>query len=450
MAHTRRDFIKRGVTFVGAGLVAPRVLLGPAEAFARTASDGRILVIVELNGGNDGLNTVVPFTQSAYYTARPRIAYREDQVLQFAEDLGFHPALGGFKSLYDAGKLAVVQGVGYPNSDRSHFRSTEIWQTSRPETVAPTGWIGRYLDSQATAADSTLEAVNIGFQVPATLVGQTPLTASVASVDAYEFQANPRYPQDEQNARAVFSGIYDDARGTGTTVDFLAQTGLTAYESAQVLAGSAAGYRPDAVYPGDPFSQSLLLIAQIVNAGLGTNVFYTSLGSFDTHANQANQHATLLRWLGDGLAAFHQDLSAKGLGDDLLVMTFSEFGRRVAENGSLGTDHGAAAPLFVIGDTVRGGVYGDHPSLSELEQGDLAHGIDFRAVYGTVLRHWLDVSDHSPILGGTFEDIGFLAPASAKRTSARKAPRRTQDALAPSSLAELEVAMRAANPFRGL
>jgi uncharacterized protein (DUF1501 family) len=426
MAHTRRHFIKRGITFVGAGLAAPRLLCDPGTVWAKTAALGdRIFVLVELNGGNDGLNTVVPYTQSQYYNYRPTLALRSGQFLPITDSLGLHGSMTALEGLYDQGRVAIVQGVGYPNPDRSHFRSTEIWQTAVPDVYEPTGWLGRYLDDAMGTADGDLEGISIGLTAPQAFNTVAATTASVASVDTYSFDMDPAHPEDAQNKVRAFQGLNDDLRGAGSTLDFLAQTGLVAYDSAQVLASAASAYVPAVAYPAgqqDPygFGGAMKLVAQMIGARLGTNVYYVSLGSFDTHAQQAGQHAALLRSLSDGLTAFYQDMVAHGLGDDVLVMTYSEFGRRVDQNSSAGTDHGAAAPLFVLGNAVRGGVYGDHPSLTNLGDGDLIHTVDFRAVYSTVLRGWFDV-DPRPILGGSYEDVGFLTPPS-KRAKARLAP----------------------------
>jgi uncharacterized protein (DUF1501 family) len=409
VAHTRRQFIKRGVTYVGAGLVAPRLLVGTGVARAQTPGSGRILVVVELAGGNDGLNTIVPFADTRYRTFRPRLSFGPSEVLPLTDTLGWHPSLGGLAALYDQSRVAIVQGVGYPSPNLSHFRSTEIWQTGVPDAIESTGWIGRYLDRIAVPGSNELDAIALGFETPATLTTAT--SASVASIDSFDsylFQGDGAQPQDDANKRAAFAGLYDDARGSSPTVDFLANTGLAALSSSEAIQQVVGTYTPAVVYPGDPFSQSLLEIAQLVGAGLGTDVFYTSVGSFDTHANQAQEHATLLSWLSNGLAAFYQDMTAHGFGDRLLVMTFSEFGRRVNENESGGTDHGTAGPMFFLGSGVRGGIYGEHPSLETLDDNyDLIHEIDFRAAYATVLRHWLQ-TDPEPILGGAFEDLGFL------------------------------------------
>jgi uncharacterized protein (DUF1501 family) len=449
MAHTRRQFIKRGITFVGAGLAAPRLLLGPngAATRAQAAAAGRILVIVELEGGNDGLNTVVPYTNSLYYNYRPGLALREGQYVEITDSLGLHGRMGRLKELYDANRVAIVQGVGYPNPDRSHFRSTEIWQTAQPDTVGTTGWLGRYLDATRGEADSELEAISLGYFTPMTLKATEATPAAVASVEDYAFQPDPYHPEDEANKRAAFLGLNDDLRGGGSALDFIATTGLTAFSSSETIRDATTSYDPAAEYPADVygFGDSLMLVAQMIDAGLGTNIFYTSLGSFDTHANQREMHAYLLETLSNGLYAFYQDLVAHGHADDVLVVTFSEFGRRVDENSSDGTDHGAAAPLFALGNAVQGGIYGDHPSLTRLGDGDLIHGIDFRSVYATVLKHWLD-ADPEAILGGRFEDIGFVSAPPAARSARERAPKRAAEPRGPATVAEME--RRARDAFR--
>jgi uncharacterized protein (DUF1501 family) len=410
MAHTRREFIKRGVTFVGAGLVAPRLLLGEGSGVARAQSgSNRIFVLVELNGGNDGLNTVVPYADSRYYSVRPRLAIPRATVLPIDDRIGLHPSLAPLERLYREQRVAIVQGVGYPRPDLSHFRSTEIWQTAVPEKIEQTGWIGRYLDSISAPGSGQLDAISTGYELPATLSTGTAVgVAAIESFDNYVVRGDEQHPEDDANKRRALEGLYDDARGSGTALDFVASTGLLAYSSSEAVLAAASGYTPAVAYQPDPFSQNMLKIAQLLDAGLGTDVYYTSFGSFDTHANQLTDHANLLRWLGDGLESFYRDLAAHGRADDVVVMTFSEFGRRVNQNQSAGTDHGTAGPMFVVGNAVRGGVYGDHPSLTELDDNDdLVYAIDFRAVYATVLRGWLQ-TDPEPILGGHFEDLGIF------------------------------------------
>lgn len=409
MGHTRRQFIQRGITFVGASMLAPRLAFG--RGAARAAADGgtgRIFVIVELEGGNDGLNTLVPFTQAAYYNNRPSLGLKVGQYVQISDTVGLHSGMGALKALYTQNKLAIVQGVGYPSSSRSHFRSTEIWQTAQPDQVGRTGWIGRHLDATAVGVEG-IPAIAISSSTPQTLYTERATTAAIGSLDAYNYAGDGAHAGDETNKRSVFLGLNDDLRGEPSTLDFLARTGLTAYSSSQTLRTAAANYTPGATYPTDRynFGNNLKLIAQTIQAGLGTSVFYTKIGSFDTHSKQLAGHAGLLTALSDGLAAFHQDMEAHGRANDVVVMTFSEFGRRVAENGSGGTDHGTAGPMFVLGGGVTGGLYGEYPSLTTLKDGDLIHTVDFRSVYSTIIRKWLG-ADPDTILGAPFEDIGFL------------------------------------------
>jgi uncharacterized protein (DUF1501 family) len=410
MAHSRREFIKRGVTFVGAGLVAPRLLVeGSGVARAEGIAANRTLVIVELAGGNDGLNTIVPYADSRYYAARPGIAIPRSSVLPITDAIGLHPNLAPLEQLYRENKVAIVQGVGYPRPDLSHFRSTEIWQTAVPDTIGQTGWIGRYLDTISEPGSEMLDAISVGYETPPTLVPEMATgVAAIESFDSYVFRGDAQYPADDANKRAAFAGLYDDARGSGSTLDFVASTGLLAYESSGVVQQAASAYVPAVPYAEDPFSQNMLKIAKLLDAGLGTNVFYTSFGSFDTHASQLGDHGALLAWLANGLSSFYRDMAAHGRAGEIAVMTFSEFGRRVNQNESGGTDHGTAGPMLLVGDAVGGGVYGEHPSLGALdENGNLEFGIDFRAVYATVLGGWLG-ADAEPILGGRFEDLGIF------------------------------------------
>jgi uncharacterized protein (DUF1501 family) len=440
---TRRQFITRGVTFVGASLVAPRLAFSNRSIVqAKTAIPAnRILLVVELEGGNDGLNTVIPYTQSRYRSYRPGLALSEGQYLEITDDLALHGRMTALKDLYDAGRVAVVQGVGYPNPDRSHFRSTEIWQTAEPNSVIQTGWLGRYLDLASTSDDGHIEAIAVTAFTPAALGAADATVAAIPSLGEYQLQSDGWYPNDQANRTRAFLGLHDDVRGDEAVLDFIGGVSLAAYDSSVVFLESAGNYQPAVAYPDDPygFGANLETIAQMIDAEVGTNVFYTGFGSFDTHAQQAGQHAALLGALSDGLSAFYQDMVAHGRGDDVLVMTFSEFGRRVDQNSSEGTDHGAAAPLFVLGNSVKGGIYGDHPSLTELGDGDLIHTVDFRSVYSSVLRTWLE-ADPRTVLGGDYEELGFLnAPAARKAPQrAKNVPRTVQPVELPRSMADLE------------
>jgi len=420
---SRRAFLRRGVTFLSLSLMSKYLLMQTdvsagtvfAQASELSESD-KVLVIVQLNGGNDGLNTLIPYKDGHYYDARPTIAVPEGSVLPLDPDsgLGLHPNLKGLKALYDRGKLAVVQGVGYPNANRSHFRSTDIWMSAHPERVVGTGWIGRYLDhSIAQFHGTSFPAANIQGVLPLTLRGERVVVPSIQSLESYRFQADERYP-DERPARTRTFRRVHQALAASSEDDYtrrLAQTGLKALESAEELQRAAARYQSAVEYPDDPFGQALKLAAQILTGGLGTQVIHVAIGGFDTHAGQNTapiNHPLLLERVDQGLEAFYRDLAEHGLAQDVLIMTFSEFGRRVRENGSQGTDHGTAAPMFLIGDGVRGGLHGDPPSLTRLDDnGDLVYTVDFRQVYATILEDWLE-ADAADVLGRRFQKLGLL------------------------------------------
>jgi uncharacterized protein (DUF1501 family) len=417
---TRRDFLKRGVTFISLSLMSRYMMMqvNPgfdsvfAQASTNSASD-KMLVIIQLNGGNDGLNTVIPYKDGRYYDARPTLAVPEEKILPLdgAAGLGLHPNLPSFKRFYDEGKLAIVQGVGYPNANRSHFRSTDIWMSAHPEKVVGTGWIGRYLDhSIAEFHGTSFPAANVHGILPLTLRGTRVVVPSIQNLESYQFQTDPVYPDDRASRLATFERVHAQAFGDPYR-DFLVNSGLKALESAEDLQEAAAGYSSSVEYPDDPFGQALRLVAQIVTGGLGTQVMHVAIGGFDTHASQnvapINQ-PLLLERLDAGIDALHRDLVEHGLGSDVAIMTFSEFGRRVRENGSQGTDHGTAAPMFLIGDPVAGGLQGDPPSLKTLDgNGDLIHTVDFRQVYATVLEDWLE-ADAREILGGDFAKLSLF------------------------------------------
>jgi uncharacterized protein (DUF1501 family) len=418
---TRRDLLKRGITFISLSLMSRYMMMQVNPSYdsvfaqASTVSESdRLLVIVQLNGGNDGLNTVIPYQNGLYYDARPRLAVPSEQVLPLEKDLGigFHPQLTHFQQLYDSGKLAIVQGVGYPNANRSHFRSTDIWMSGHPEKVVGTGWIGRYLDhSIARFHGASFPAANVQGTLPLTLRGNQIVVPSIQSLDSYQFQTDPRYPQDRESRVATFQRIHSQTITDDPYRSILYNSGLKAVESAADLQEAAQKYTSSIQYPADPFGQALKLVAQILTGGLGTQVMHVSIGGFDTHANQNTDnfnHPLLLQYVDAGLDAFYRDLQEHHIADDVIIMTFSEFGRRVRENGSLGTDHGTAAPMFILGNRVRGGLHSEYPSLSQLDSnGDLIHTVDFRQVYATILEDWLQ-TDSKEILDGSFQKLNFI------------------------------------------
>ncbi|MCL6642145.1 MAG: DUF1501 domain-containing protein [Candidatus Bipolaricaulota bacterium] len=414
----RREFLKRGVTFVSLSLASRSMLMqvtpGHDTVFGQASTlsgNSRLFVIIQLNGGNDGLNTVIPYGTGLYYDARPKLAVPPKEILPVTGQIGLHPKLTNLKKLYDAGKVAIVQGVGYPNANRSHFRSTDIWMTANPDTVEKTGWLGRYLDESIARFHGTkLPAANIGGTLPLTLVGEKVVVPSIASLESYQFLTDTRYPQEREKRLRLFQTINGQSF-ENAYLDYLAQTGLGAQQSADELQTAVKKYTSKIEYPTDPFAQGLKLIAQIIAGGIGTQILYVTIGGFDTHAEQNTarvNHPMLLETVDKGLDAFYRDISQMGVAEDIVMMTFSEFGRRVRENGSLGTDHGTAAPMFVIGDRVKGGLHGEHPSLTKLDDnGDLMYTVDFRSVYATILEEWLG-ADSQAILGKRFERLGFL------------------------------------------
>jgi uncharacterized protein (DUF1501 family) len=431
MSITRRELIKDGLAIAALGLVAPSFLVKSAYALQAGGGRGRagitlpgedmptapvhsvsthknILVVVQLSGGNDGLGTVIPYTDGRYFTARPRLAPQPDQVLRLTDSLGLHPALKNLKNLYDGGHIAILQGVGYPNPSRSHFRSMQIWQTARPDVNEPTGWLGRYLQAEDDDEANTLRAINIGTMVPRTLWTETTLVPSITNLESYQFRTDGRFLGDPEAQLDAIHHLCEHA-AHGPLENFVGQAAIDALQSSQALRSAVERYQTSVRYGNNPFAEGMHLIARIIAADLGTRIFYISLGGFDTHANQAKTHAGLLQMLDEGIASFYQDLDRMGKADQVTVMTFSEFGRRVAENASAGTDHGTALPMLLIGGNIKGGIYGNNPDLSNLDNGDLRMQTDFRAVYASVIRYWLG-ADPSKVIEGNFGDIRFTLP----------------------------------------
>jgi uncharacterized protein (DUF1501 family) len=412
--HTRREFLKKSLGIVAAASTVPTFLSRTAFALANpfdsprvgAARDDRILLVVQLGGGNDGLNTVIPFGHDGYYRSRPSLALPKDKIVRLNEEIGLHPNLAPLKDLYDAGKLAVVQGVGYPNPDRSHFRSMEIWQSGIAEGFESTGWLGRMFDHTCNNAHlkeacSPTLAVSIGETLNPAIKANNSVGVALRDPEQFyrmtQVYAHSEVAAEEQTANSK----------TGSPLDFLRRTAMNAELAADRIRRSIRSVQSKTEYPADPFAQGLKLIAAMIAGNMDTRVYYISLSGFDTHANQAGVHERLLKILGEGLAAFQKDLEALGQADRVLGLTFSEFGRRVAENGSRGTDHGQAAPMFIFGKPVKPGVVGAHPSLENLNDGDLVFHTDFRQVYATVLEKWLG-ADAAMILGKKFVTLPLV------------------------------------------
>ncbi len=407
---TRRDFLKQ---FGAASLVSlgakPASFLARAAAATVAKPDERILVLVQLAGGNDGLNTVVPFGRAEYYKARPGVGIGKDTVLKLNDELGLHPAMAGFKQLFDEGWLSVIQGVGYPNPDRSHFRAMDIWQSAKPEKDdVSSGWLGRALDSTVEQHVGKVPGLAFGTdKLPLSLVASKINVPTVRDVKGYQLQLGPGSESALKAHKQALERIAGRDASAGSDLDFLRRTARTAWSSAEKLKQISASYKPATEYPGNALGQKLRTVAEIISGDMGTRMFFVNLDGFDTHSQQSNAHQALLTELSSAITAFVGDLKGHGLADRVLVATFSEFGRRVAENGSLGTDHGAASQMFVVSPKCKGGVIGAHPSLTDLDDGDLKFHTDFRSVYATLLDRWLSIQSE-PVLGGAFRPVEFV------------------------------------------
>lgn len=380
----------------------------PLQTMPARARGKRSLVVLTLSGGNDGLNTVIPASTGAYYDLRPKIAVKQGDVLLLKDGFGFHPSLRDLHSMYNDGRVAVIQGVGYEKPNRSHFRSIEIWQTAQPDIIGSTGWLGRYLDTieRSEAKDSTMLAVNIDPVLPKSLLAKNVTVPSVYDLDQFTFKVSPPYSGDRDAQLAAFNDIYKGLEHNRPHLARIKETGLEANAASEKLHALAA--RPGGVkYPDGRLSQSLALVARMIEGNVGARVYTLSLDGFDTHANQMSAHPALLANLSRSLSAFTRDLAARGLDDDVTVLVFSEFGRRAGENGARGTDHGTAGPCLVLGKNVKGGLYGEAPSLTSLDNGDLKYTTDFRSVYATILDRWFGV-EHREIVGKRFETLDFV------------------------------------------
>jgi uncharacterized protein (DUF1501 family) len=381
-----------------------------ARALAETPLPGlpggadRCLVLINLAGGNDGLNCVVPHGNDRYYQLRPALAIDRNEVLAIDRNVGLNPGMQSVKALYDKGMVAIVQGVGYPDPDHSHFRSTEIWQTAAPDRYEHTGWIGRYFDQAAPARGNLFGGVAISKVLPEVLVSNRTDIPAVPGLGEYVMMADRNVA-----ARGAFSREASDAHlpFASPYLAHVMEIEANAQRSSEELPKLVAGYKTQASYPATGLGRSLALAAQIVGSNLGTKVIYVEHGSFDTHVNQKATQNQLLMQFSNAVGAFYDDLSAHGNQRRVLTLTFSEFGRRIEENGSRGTDHGEASPLFLIGGGVKGGMYGTLPDLSATNMGNVRYTTDFRSVYATVLERWLG-RPSAALLRGSFTQLPVL------------------------------------------
>jgi uncharacterized protein (DUF1501 family) len=409
MSTTRRDFLRTTMASSGViawGLTAPTFVHRTATAAGEAGTRGKkdtILVVVELTGGNDGLNTVVPFKDPEYVKLRPTLRLPQAQLKKLNADLALHPAMTGFAELYEDRALCVVQGVGYPNPSQSHFRSMDIWQGGTlAETIAE-GWLGKAL-KKLPGGTQSFHLKQANQSSPLALDGAPMRVPSIATLEEFQLQLAATSGADKKEQKKIIEGAVKSKTARPGLLDFVSRTAANTYASSQRLAEIGKSYQPKSPYPNTQLATRLRLAAQLINADLGARIFYVSIDGFDTHATQAPAHANLLGQVSGAITAFYKDLKARGQGERVLVMTFSEFGRRARENGSRGTDHGSGAPMFLVGGQVKSGVIGTHPSLTDLETGNLKFDTDFRQVYASILDRWLDVP-HKDVLGKEFKAI---------------------------------------------
>ncbi len=373
-----------------------------------TTKKDPILVVVQLTGGNDFLNTVIPYNDPLYFDYRPKVGIARDEMIPIDDSLALNPALGPIKTLYDQGKAAVINGIGYPNPNRSHFRSMDIWHTCEPYKVGSEGWLGRVIRDLDPQGENVLTGVNFGRGLPRALALTGVPVASVSTLETYGVLTGISTEPERTQALDLFSRMYSPILGTGPVMDYLGDTGRDALKGADILKTVPESYNSNVEYADGPIGRNMQGIAKVLLAGLGTRVFYTQQGGYDTHANQAPIHSKLLTDLSQAMTDFYDDLKEHDASDNVLMFMFTEFGRRVRDNGS-GTDHGSGGVAFAIGDPVKAGTFGEYPSLKEedLLEGDLRFTVDFRGVYGTMVERWLGL-DPVPVVGGNFEQVGFV------------------------------------------
>ncbi len=367
-----------------------------------------VLVILQLTGGNDYLNTVIPYTDSLYWDNRKAVRIPEEQVIPLDERVGLHPSMAPLKRFWDEGKMAILHGIGYPNSTRSHFRSMDIWHTCEPDRVGIEGWGGRVVRELDPNKENVVTAVNFGQGLPRAMAVPGVPVASVSQLESYGVLTG--IPQEEERMQALelFARIYSPAIGRGPVMDYLGQMGLDALKGADILKTAPLRYTSSVEYGATSLAQKMRGIAMVHTANVGTRVFYTQQGSYDTHGVQLKTHADLWQEASQAIADFLDDLKEHDEADNVMLFLFSEFGRRVRDNAS-GTDHGAGGVAFAIGDPVKGGHYSEYPSIQpgDLEEGDMAHTIDFRGVYASIIEQYLGL-DPVPIVNGTFEQLSFV------------------------------------------
>lgn len=401
MSLSRRKFIQLS-SLASASLMVPKFLKGfEFRPAAGEQKNGRVLVVIQLSGGNDGLNTLIPYRNDLYYKCRPAIGIQKDKLLPLNDEMGLHMALKGIRGLYDEGLVSILNGVGYPDPNRSHFRSMDIWQSaSNAQDLVTSGWLGRYLDqAPAPGNQHNCLAVEVDDSLSLAMKGETRNAIAVRDVAQFRnaaandyFKSISAHRQDHEDNLAGY--LYQTLASTTSAAEYLF--------SQQQLAPTFQAY------PDTPFGKKMKTIGALINAGTETRVYYVSHGSFDTHVNQKDHQEKLFQQMDDALTSFVADLKQNNRLNDTVIMTFSEFGRRVAQNASNGTDHGTAGNMFILGGQLKkAGVYNDLPSLEDLDNGDLKYSVDFKQVYATLLDNWLQVDSQS-ILGKRYEPLSFV------------------------------------------
>ena len=407
MSVTRRDFLKSGLAAAASGIIVPPILAkGVFAATADGIHNDHVLVVLQLGGGNDGLNTVIPYADPAYGNARPGIGIRPDQVLHLDAHVGLNPVMPNLKSLYDDGKLAVVQGVGYDNPTYSHFEGLYVWEHADPKRQATDGWLGKLLGGQLDSQGHPLAGCALGqASTPSEMRANNAVVSVIQSVDTYKVQGGAgrevAAPALYRQTPGIYGALFDQALST-------AESGIKILQGATYTPAVSYVNQKTVYGSKNSLADSLQLTAQMIVTEPSVKLCHVVLGGFDTHQDEDQRQAALLSYVDGAVSAFIKDLEAHNVADRVVLMTWSEFGRRVHENGSRGTDHGAAAPVFIAGAPVKGGVYGDPPSLtSTIDGGNLKYTTDFRSVYQTLIRDWLQ-ADAASVLGATFPELPVL------------------------------------------
>ncbi len=404
---TRRDLMKHG-GMIAVGLAAPKWLSTIAEADVLRISKGgkaasdTVLVVCQLSGGNDGLNTVVPYSDALYYKYRPSLAHQENVILKLNESLGFHPSMKGMHTLYKEGKVAIVTNVGYPKPNRSHFKSMDIWQSASPDDKMKHGWIGRHIDiAMKNQTPNPIVALGLSTEKPLSLVGEN------ASIPCFASLTDVQNMLGDANSEKLLRDIQGMDAMTGSPTRVVQQANKSALDAMSILSKQLSKFTPKQTYGDDNFGKGFKQISQLIGASPATRVVYFSAGGFDTHSRQVDTHAKLLENFSNAVTSFQREMETLGKADKVVVLVFSEFGRRVSENASQGTDHGAAAPMFLIGSKVKGGIHGSKPDLTDLQDGDLKYKIDFREVYASTLDNWVG-GDSEVVLGQKFKPLAVF------------------------------------------